>query len=192
MPPTLFLASLDKAGPKHSTSVPFSARVAVPLSVEKKEVALVPNPVRGVAVKVLSGPQVDVAPAVLCDRIHSLLPPTLQIVTPSLFPVTVHLKVKVSPGQVGGAGMNCPATLPGKNTARQVTRHVRRGKCNQVIFMTYIYMCRCTNKSTIITWKSKHVRGMHISNLTCTLVMHKLKLHSIYQIIFMSENVVKC
>ena len=48
----MFPASLDKAGPKHSTSVPFSAGVAVPLSVDVKEVALVPNPVTGVMVNV--------------------------------------------------------------------------------------------------------------------------------------------
>ena len=44
--------SLDKAGPKHSTSVPFSVGVTVPLSVDVKEVALVPNPVTGVTVNV--------------------------------------------------------------------------------------------------------------------------------------------
>ena len=111
--PTLFSASLDKAGPKHSTSVPFSAEVAVPPSVDEKEVALVPNPVPGVAVKALSGPHIDVAPAVLCDRMHSLPPPTLQMVIPLMSPVTVHLKVKVSPGQVGGAAVSSPATSPG-------------------------------------------------------------------------------
>ena len=41
----MFPASLEKAGPKHSTSVPFSAEAAVPLSVDEKKVALVvPNP----------------------------------------------------------------------------------------------------------------------------------------------------
>ena len=65
MSPTLFLAVLLRFGPKHSTSVPFSAEVAVPLSVDEKEVALVPNPVTGVAVKALPDPQVAVAPTVL-------------------------------------------------------------------------------------------------------------------------------
>ena len=47
------------AGPKHSTSVPFSVRSAVPLSVDVKEVAsLVSNPVPGVAAKAWSGPQI--------------------------------------------------------------------------------------------------------------------------------------
>ena len=113
LPPTLLSASLDKAGPKHSTSVPFSEEDAVTLSVDVKEVAfVVPNPVPVIAVKVLFGPQVDVAPAVLCERIHSLLPPTLQMVTPFLSPPTVHLKVKASPGQVGGGAVNCPAIGP--------------------------------------------------------------------------------
>ena len=35
------------------------------LSVDEKEVAFVPNPVTPLAVKVLSGPQLDVVPAVL-------------------------------------------------------------------------------------------------------------------------------
>ena len=111
----MFPASLEKVGPKHSTSVPFSVRVAVPLSVDEKEVALVSNPVPVLAVKALpAGPQVDVAPTVLCDRRHSLLPFTLQMVTPFMTPVTVHLKVKVLPGQVGGAAMSCAITSPGR------------------------------------------------------------------------------
>ena len=105
--PTLFSASLDNAGPKHSTSVPSSVEIAVPLSVDENEGA---NPVPILAVKTPPGPQTDVAPAVLCDSRHSLLPPTLQMVTPFLSPVTVHLKVKISPGQVGGTAANCPAT----------------------------------------------------------------------------------
>ena len=109
----MFPASLEKAGPKHSTSVLFSAEVAVPLSVDEKEVALVPNPIPGVAVKALPGPQVDVVLAVLCAREHSLLPPILQRVIPLLSPPTVHVKVNVSPGQVGGAAVNCAVTTPG-------------------------------------------------------------------------------
>ena len=111
--PTLFSASLDNAGPKHSTTVRSSVEVAVLLSVDEKEVAFVPNPVTPLAVKVLSaGPQLDVVPAVLCVSRHSLLPLTLQMVIPFLSPVTVHLKVKVSPGQVGGGAVNCPVTSP--------------------------------------------------------------------------------
>ena len=113
--PTLFSGSLDKAGPKHSTSVPFRAGVEVPLSVDEKEVAPVPNSVPGVTVKALPDPQVRGALAVLCRREHSLLPPTLQMVTP-LMSITVHLKVMLSPGQVRGAAVNCPATSPRENT----------------------------------------------------------------------------
>ena len=36
------------------------------------------------------------------------------MVLPLISPVTVQLKVKVSPGQVGGAAVNCPVTS-GKN-----------------------------------------------------------------------------
>ena len=108
--PTLFPGSTLLAGPKHSTRVPFRAEVAVPLSVDEKEVALVPNPnpVPGLAMNISLGPQIE-EEVVLCIRIHSLLPPTLQMVNPFLSP-TVHRKVKVSPGQVGGAAVNCPVT----------------------------------------------------------------------------------
>ena len=108
--PTLFSVSLEKAGPKHSTSVPFSVEVAVPFSVDENEVALVPNPVPGVAVNALEDPQGIGELAVLCITIHSMLSSTLQRVTPSMSPVTVHLKVKVSPGQVGKAAMSCAVT----------------------------------------------------------------------------------
>ena len=103
----MFPISLDKDGPKHSTSVLFSAEVAVPLSVDEKEVALVPNPVTGVTVNVSLGPHI-VEEVDVCAREHSLLPPpTLQTVNPFLSPPTVHLKVNVLPGQVGGAAVNC-------------------------------------------------------------------------------------
>ena len=83
------------------------------LSVDENKVALVvPNPVQGLALKELPDPQRRGKPLVLCTRAHSLLPPTLQMVIPSVFP-TLHVKVKVSPGHVGGAGVNCPATSPG-------------------------------------------------------------------------------
>ena len=110
--PTLFVGSLTRFGPKHSTSVPFNVKFAVPVSVDEKEVALLPNSAPGLAVKALPGPHVDAALAVLCVRIHSLLPFTLQMVTPFLSPPTVQLKIKLLPGQVGGAVMNCPATGP--------------------------------------------------------------------------------
>ena len=115
MLPTLFPASLAMPGPKHSSNVPSSSGIAVPLSVDEKEVALVPNPVPDLAVRVLPGPHVDTAPTVLSERIHAPIPPTLQTVYPLLSPVTVHLKVKVSPGQVGGAVVNCGVTSPERN-----------------------------------------------------------------------------
>ena len=96
------------AGPKHSTSTPFSAAVAVPLSVDMKEGPFVPNPNSDLAVKTLFGLQRE--DAGLCTRVHSLLPPTLQMVYPLMSPVTLHLKVMVPLGQVGGAAVNCPAT----------------------------------------------------------------------------------
>ena len=105
-------SSLEKAGPKHSTSVAFSSKVAVPLSVDEYEVALVPKPVPVPTVKGLPSPHGPGALAVLCTREHSLLPFTLQMVIPFLSPPTVHLKVNLSPAQVGGAAVNCPATSP--------------------------------------------------------------------------------
>ena len=84
----------------------------MPLSVDEKEVALVPNSVPDVAVKAPPAPHVDEAPAVLCARVHSLLPPTLQMVIPFLSPLTVHPKVKVSPGQVGRGALNCADASP--------------------------------------------------------------------------------
>ena len=81
----------------------------MPLSVDKKQGRFVPNPIPDVAVKALLGPQIE-EEADLCSTGHSLLPLTLQMVNPLMFPVTVHLKVKVSPGQVGGAAVNCPVT----------------------------------------------------------------------------------
>ena len=104
--------SLERRGPKHSTSVPSSVGVAVPLSVDVNKVApVVPNPVQGVALKALPDPQRRGKPTVLCTRAHSLLPPTLQMVIPLMFPM-LHLKVKVSPGHVEGGAVNCPATSP--------------------------------------------------------------------------------
>ena len=98
-------------GPKHSIIVPFSAWVAVPvISVDEKEVALVPNPAPGEAVKESPGPQEEGAIS-LCIRGHSSFPPTLQVVSVVLSPAIVHLKVMVSPGQAGGAAVNCPAAL---------------------------------------------------------------------------------
>ena len=43
-----------------------------------------------------------------------LLPPTSQSVVPNMVPLTVQVKVMVSPGQVGEAGVSCPATSPGE------------------------------------------------------------------------------
>ena len=40
------------------------------------------------------------------------LPPTLQIVIPLMSPTTVHVKVNVSPAQVGRGAANCAVTQP--------------------------------------------------------------------------------
>ena len=114
--PTLFPESKEAAGPKHSTSVPSSTGSAVALSVDVKG-PLVPNPLSPIAVKVrLPSLVSQVTVAVdICIRVQKLLLLfTLQMVIPFLSPVTVHLKVKVSPGQMGGAAVSCPATSPGK------------------------------------------------------------------------------
>ena len=114
--PTLF--SEPRVESKHSTSVPSSTGSAVALSVDVKG-PLVPNPLSDIAVKrwlVPLGMQVLVTPVVRCDRAHRLLllllPSTLQMVVPVIAPVTVHLKVKVSLGQVGGGAVSCPVTWP--------------------------------------------------------------------------------
>ena len=111
--PTRFSGSTLLAGPKHSTSVPSSTLVALTLSVDVKEVAFVPNPVPGVALKTLPGPQTEVEVDDRCTRGHSLLPPTLQTVVSLLPLVTVQVKLKISLGQVGGAAANWPTTSPG-------------------------------------------------------------------------------
>ena len=103
------------AGPKHSSSVPFSAWVAVPLSVDVKEELFDPNPVSDLAVKALPGPQTEEG-VVLCGRGHSLPPFTLQMVTPRLSPLTVHLNINVLSGQARGAAVNCPVTPPNVRT----------------------------------------------------------------------------
>ena len=107
--PTLFSGIVVCS--KHSTTMPLSAGSALALSVDMKEVAVVPNPAPGVAVKALLngpfGPQLEV-PVDECASTHSLVPPpTLHRVIPLLSPVVLQVKVKVSPGQVGGAAMNC-------------------------------------------------------------------------------------
>ena len=91
-------------------SVPFSAVVAVTLSVDENKVAAVPNPVLDVTMKTLPGPQEAVPPVFECTRRQVLLPPTLQVVIEVLSPPTVQLKVDTASGQVGGAAVNCPAT----------------------------------------------------------------------------------
>ena len=93
--PTRLWASLENSGPKHSISVPFSVVVAVPFSVDEKELALVPKPVPVVTVKALPDPQGLEVPAVLCNRAQAILPFTLQMVIPLTSPPTVHLKVKI-------------------------------------------------------------------------------------------------
>ena len=89
----------------------------MPLRVDEKDGPFVPNPLSDLDVKMFPGPQIG-EESVLCTKLHLLLSPslllfTLQMVSPLIFPVTVHLKVKVSPGQVGGAAVNCPVTSTG-------------------------------------------------------------------------------
>ena len=105
----MFPGSTLLPGPKHSTNVPFNTGVAVPLSVDVKEVALVPGPNPDLAMKELPAPQTE-EEVDLWTSTHSLLPATLQVVKPFMSPVTVHVKVKISPGQVGGAAMISPIT----------------------------------------------------------------------------------
>ena len=115
--PTKFPAAVELTGPKHSTSTPRSVVTAVVLSIDVNRVAFgSPNPATGVAVKAMFngplGPQLAV-PADKCASVHTLIePPTLQRVVPVVSPVTLQVKVKVSPGQVEGAGVNCPETSP--------------------------------------------------------------------------------
>ena len=120
--PTLFPGSREAAGPKHSTSVSSSTGSAVALSVDVKG-PLDPKPLSDIAVKGWLAP-LDIQMEVLvdiCARVHRLLlPPTLQMVVP--LPLTVHVKVKVSPGQVGGAAVICPVTSPGAKYASVCTK----------------------------------------------------------------------
>lgn len=92
----------------HSTSFPSSARVAVPLSDDEKEVSLVFS---NMAVKPI---QSEVTLVCACNRVQLLLPPhSLQKVTPPAPPAppsTVHPKVMLSQGHLGGGAVNCPAT----------------------------------------------------------------------------------
>ena len=110
--------------------MPFSVSSAIPLNVDMKEVALVPNPVPEATIKGLPDPQGVGACVVLCVRMHSS--PTLQRVIPCMSPVTVHLKVKVSPGQVGGGAMSCPKTLPGDDFCKNYTL---------IITLLVVYIC---------------------------------------------------
>ena len=66
----MFPGSTLLAGPRHSTSVPFSAGSAVPLSVDVKEVAsFVPNPTPDLAMKALPAPQIE-EDSDVCTRGH--------------------------------------------------------------------------------------------------------------------------
>ena len=91
----------------------------MPLIVDENVGPCVPNPAPNTAVKVSLGPQMEVD-VDRCTRIHSLLP-TLQMVIPLMSPVTLHLKVKVPPGQVGEAALNCPLTSPGDHLTNLVS-----------------------------------------------------------------------
>ena len=96
----MFPGSKLLASPKHSTNVPSSVEVAMPLRVDEKEGPFVPNPLPDLAVKASLGPQGE-EKVDLWKRLQSLLPFTLQMVNPLMFPTTVQLNVKASPGQAG-------------------------------------------------------------------------------------------
>ena len=140
--PTLFPESRVES--KHSTSVPFSTGSAVVLSVDVKG-PLAPNPLSGIAVKrglVPLDMQVLADPVVRCGRTHRLLlllllPFTLQTVVPVMSPVTVHLKVKVSSGQVGGGAVSCPVTSPGCTYNKKNTVHQFILCCQNLFFMLH-------------------------------------------------------
>ena len=120
--PTLFPGAVEAAGPKHSTSMPFSVSAAVVLSVDVNKGPTVPNPAAPWAVKTLSGPQTALPPADICPRVQKVsLLFTLQSVVPLKLPLTVHLKVMVASGQVGGAAVNCPITLPAWRVLVKIT-----------------------------------------------------------------------
>ena len=104
--PTMFPAFRLGAGPKHSTSVPSSAGIIVPLNVDVQEIAGCENTARPTSI--------GVTWITICNRVHRSLPlPTFQMVTPVMSPPTVHLKLMVPLGQVGGGAVNCPAASPG-------------------------------------------------------------------------------
>ena len=111
----------------------------MPLSVDEKEVAFVPNSDPDVAINALPAPHVDEALAVLCGRVHSLIPFTLQMVIPFLSPVTVHPKLKVLPGQVGGAAVNCVDASPAGEHHRfelyKINQDLRTSVTTQVLGM---------------------------------------------------------
>ena len=114
--PTMFPGAVELTGPKHSTRMPLRLESALALSVDVNEGAFSsPNPVTGVAVYRLPGPHWPTVPDDICGREQNLvLLATLQSVVPNMVPLTVQVKVMVSSGQVGGAGVNCPATSPGE------------------------------------------------------------------------------
>ena len=98
---------LSALGIKHSTSVPSSTIVTIPLSVDTWERGFYSGVV-DVALKAPPGPQVSLSSR---PTVHSLLPPTLQMVSLEMTS-TVHMKQKVSLGQVGGGAVNCPQISP--------------------------------------------------------------------------------
>jgi len=127
--PTKFPTSTDKVGPKHSTSIPFSAVVAVTVITDENEVALVEsNP----AVKASPGPQLVLKLGLLCCRGHPVSPPSLHMVTPVLLPATVHLNVTVLLRQVGGAAVNCPPPPPAWSQMR-LHHQVSHAPCKYII-----------------------------------------------------------
>ena len=86
----------------------------MPLRVDENLGSLLAKPVPGIDMKAWLTPQVMGEERARCTRAQSKLPFILQVVNPFLSPVTVQLKVKVSPRQVGGAAVSCPVTSPGE------------------------------------------------------------------------------
>lgn len=131
--------------------------------------------------KALSGPHRDSALTVLCERKHSLLPFILQMVTPFLSPSTVQVNLKLPPGQVGGAAVNCPAILP------EIYSDCRQRTCMCCIHTKFMFgphsVYNCI-KDTII-----HIY-IHIHTYIMYSTDKLLSSHIIFVILFWSDRVI--
>ena len=107
-------------------------------------------------VAVNAAPHVDEAPAVLCARVHSLLPFTFQMVIPFLSPVTVHPKLKVLPGQVGGAAVNCADASPAGEHQRLYKTYVLLLQLKVLGLYKQVRECHSWRSKPQLTVSSKH------------------------------------